>query len=117
VDLNHAMAEPVEDGDLNHVTAAGTAEGPKAAEAKRVRDAAAGLVSQALILPILKQIRRSPWGTNPIFGGGMGEKAFGPEFDMQIADRIARSPRMGATNALTERLMKRTTVQGLDVNG
>jgi hypothetical protein len=78
---------------------------------KKAEDAAAGLVSNALILPILKQIRRSPWGENSVFSGGIGEKTFGPQFDMQLADRIAHSPRLGIKNALADRLMKRTAAK------
>jgi len=69
--------------------------------------AAAGLVSNALILPILKQIRRSPFGENTVFSGGNGEKMFGPQFDMQLADRIAQSPRLGIKNVLADRMMKK----------
>jgi hypothetical protein len=85
---------------------------------KRVEDAAAGLVAQALILPMLKQVRRSTLGGKGPFSPGIAEKSFGPEFDMQLADRIAHSPRMAATQGLTDRLMKRTAPEkALDVNG
>lgn len=80
-----------------------------AAEAHaKAEKAAAGLVSNALILPILKQVRRSSFGENSVFSGGNGEKAFGPEFDMQLADRIAQSPRLGVREALVKRLEKRS---------
>ena len=91
---------------------------------KKAEAAAAGLVSNALILPVLKQLRRSPWGGESVFSGGNGEKSFGPQFDMQLADRIASSPRLGVKNALADRLMKRglekqtaATNKGFDVNG
>ena len=74
---------------------------------KQAEDAAAGLVSQALILPILQQLRRSPFNTKGPFSAGTGEKTFGPQFDMQLADRIAHSPRLGVKNALADRIMKR----------
>ena len=61
----------------------------------KAEKAAEGLISNALILPILKQVRRSSFGENSVFSGGNGEKAFGPEFDMQLSDRIAQSPRLG----------------------
>lgn len=99
-----------------------------AAEAHaKAEKAAAGLVSNALILPILKQVRRSSFGENSIFSGGNGEKAFGPEFDMQLADRIAQSPRLGVREALVKRLEKRSPTTAvnngmkvasrIDVNG
>jgi hypothetical protein len=90
---------------------------------KEAHEAAAGLVSMALIMPILKQIRRSQFNTEGPFSPGTGEKAFGPEFDMQISNRIAHSPRLGVTEALTQRLLKRGTpakaasLKGLNVNG
>jgi hypothetical protein len=74
---------------------------------EQAEKAAGDLVSNALILPMLKQLRRSVWGENTVFSRGMGEKAFGPQFDMQISDRIAHSPRLGLKTALTERLLKR----------
>jgi hypothetical protein len=97
----------------------------------KAEKAAEGLVSNALILPILKQVRRSAFAQNDVFSGGNGEKAFGPEFDMQLSDRIAKSPRLGVKNALVARLEKHqgvtpktkpvtTTVKTngkLDVNG
>jgi Rod binding domain-containing protein len=78
----------------------------EAARRKDAEDAAAGLVSNALILPILKQLRRSSFGENTAFSPGIGEKAFGPEFDMQLADRIAHSPSLGIKNALAKRMLK-----------
>src|SRR4051812_30890758 len=73
---------------------------------KEAEDAAAGLVSEALILPIFKQLRRSMEQTKGPFSPGIAEKAFGPRFDMQLADRIAHSPRLGVKNALADRLLK-----------
>jgi hypothetical protein len=75
---------------------------------ERTKKVAGDLVANALILPIMKQIRRSVWAKDSRFTGGIGEKTFGPEFDMQIADRIAHSPRMSVTNSLAQRLMART---------
>jgi len=85
----------------------------QAAQAKKpltiteARKVAGDLVSNALIMPLLKQIRRDPFGQNTIFSPGTGEKAFGPEFDMQLADRIAHSPKMTVTDALAQRLATR----------
>ena len=91
-----------------------------AARRKQAEEAATGLVSQALILPILKQIRRSPFNGEGPFSPGTGEKTFGPEFDMQIADRIAQSPKLGIKKALADRLMKHggpVAQQKVDVRG
>ncbi len=80
----------------------------------KTEKAAEGLISNALILPILKQVRRSAFAENDVFSGGNGEKTFGPEFDMQLADRIAKSPRLGIKTALVAKIEKH---QRLDVNG
>ena len=87
---------------------------------KQAEEAAAGLVSQALILPILKQVRRSPFNLKGPFSAGNGEKTFGPQFDIQISDRIAHSPRLGIKNALADKIMKRglaSVKKGLNVHG
>src|SRR5262245_24395995 len=91
----------------------------------RAQHAAEGLVSAALILPVLKQIRRSPFNQEGPFSPGIAEKTFGPEFDMQLADRIARSPRLGVTQALTKGMMSRAPLpkashhktESLDLHG
>ena len=83
-------------------------------------EAATGLVSQALILPVLKQIRRSPFNQEGPLSPGIGEKTFGTQFDIAIADRIAQSPRLGIKKALADRLMTRgqkTAKTKLDVHG
>jgi hypothetical protein len=92
----------------------------------KLRKVAGDLVANALILPVLKQNRRSVWSQNSLFSGGTGEKTFGPQFDMQLADRIAHSPRMGVTAAVANRLAAReqrvhpnvaARSQGVDVHG
>jgi hypothetical protein len=91
--------------------------------AKEARKAAEGLVSHALILPMLKQVRQSTFNKNGLFSPGDGEKTFGPEFDIEIADRIAQSPKMTLSTALANRLQARRPVktqgktQGVDVRG
>jgi len=79
----------------------------KASKEKEADQAATGLVANALILPILKQVRRSMSNMEGPFSPGNGEKTFGPEFDMQLADRIAQSPNLGVKKALVQRLIKR----------
>jgi hypothetical protein len=99
------------------------ANGEDADRRAQAEKAAAGLVSAALILPVLKQLRRSPWGDKGPFSPGNAEKSFGPQFDMQLADRLSNSPRLGVTKALADRIMKRgmpktaAAAKGLDVHG
>ena len=118
---------------LSHQSERGAAVAERAGEelAKRheqAEKAAGDLISNALILPMLKQLRRSPWGENTVFSRGIGEKTFGPQFDMHISDRIAHSPRLGLKTALTQKLLDRGSAatatgssslegKGLDVNG
>jgi hypothetical protein len=89
------------------LTRQGGASTPAAKAHAKAEKAAGDLVANALILPLLKQVRRSPWGENSVFSGGIGEKSFGPQFDIQIADHLAHSPRMAVTQVLTARLEKR----------
>jgi hypothetical protein len=93
---------------LSNASAQATPAAEEESKRRQQAEKAAGdLVSNALIMPMLKQLRRSVWGENTVFSRGIGEKAFGPQFDMQISDRIAHSPRLGLKTALTERLLKR----------
>jgi hypothetical protein len=99
---------------------------------KQAAEKTAGdLVSTALILPVLKQLRRGSLNHNPVFGGGDGEKTFGPLFDTQIADRIAQSPNLPIRQSLADRMLNRgkvidrrpaalkakTATQGINVHG
>ncbi len=103
-------------------SAAQTQATDAASQHDKAEKAAEGLVSNALILPILKQLRRSTEEQKGVFSGGNGEKTFGPQFDMQLADRIAQSPRLGIKKALADRMMKKgpqaaLKKTGLDVHG
>ncbi|HVS72425.1 MAG TPA: hypothetical protein VHQ47_14310 [Phycisphaerae bacterium] len=112
------FAAALQQAKAPELTAAEAAARKKAHE--QAENAAGGLVANALILPILKQVRRSPWSQNNVFSGGNGEKTFGPVFDMQIADRLAHSPNMAVTHVLAKRLEKRAATNGktkLDVHG
>ena len=52
-----------------------------------VRRAIEQLVAQALVLPLLKQVRQDPFKT-PLMHGGMGENMFGAQLDQILADRL-----------------------------
>jgi len=70
------------------------AEGPaaRAADADQARESAEQLIGMALILPLLKQARQSPFKSERMHGG-FGEDAFASQLDQTLADRIAK--RMG----------------------
>ncbi|MBM4113798.1 MAG: hypothetical protein FJ253_10610 [Phycisphaerae bacterium] len=80
------------------------------AEARRdgeIRDAARALTSQALVLPVLQQLRAGSLAWGP-FRDNEAAKAFAPLLDQAISDRIAASPRLGVTERIEERLRART---------
>lgn len=68
--------------------------------------AARVLTAQALVAPILKELRANSNAWGP-FAAGDAEKSFGPMLDLAIADRIAASPRLGVATILEERLRAR----------
>jgi len=68
--------------------------------------AARALTAQALVAPILKELRANSNAWGP-FAAGDAEKSFGPMLDLAIADRIAASPRLGVATILEERLRAR----------
>jgi Rod binding domain-containing protein len=85
---------------------------PEQTPEEQARKAAAGLVSQALILPMLEQVRREASEVKTPFTPSNGENVFGTQFDQVIADHIANSSRMTVTNSLATRLMKAKTAAG-----
>lgn len=71
---------------------AGALASPAADEEDGARDAAEQLIGMALVLPLLKQARESPFKSERMHGG-FGEDAFASQLDQTLADRIAK--RMG----------------------
>lgn len=78
----------------------------RATRAADVRTAARSLTAQTLVLPILKELRASSTAWGP-FAAGDAEKAFRPMLDLEIADRIAASPRLPVARMIEERLVAR----------
>ena len=68
--------------------------------------AARTLTAQALILPILKELRSGSMAWGP-FKAGDAEKSFGPMLDTELADRMAASPRLPVASAIEARLRVR----------
>lgn len=71
------------------------------AEPSDTRESAEELVGMALILPLLKQARQSPFQSERMHGG-FGEDAFTAQLDEQLADTVAK--RVGGP--LVESLMR-----------
>ena len=79
---------------------------PRGDFAATARDAAARLVSSALVLPILESLRDTPFLEGP-FAPGHAERRFGPLLDMHLADRITTASGFGLVDAITHRLEAR----------
>ncbi len=80
------------------------------AQAKRdeqIHAAAQAITSQALVLPILRELRAGSLAWGP-FRANEAEKGFAPLLDQAIADRIASSPRLGVAERIEARLRART---------
>ncbi|MBU0616149.1 MAG: hypothetical protein KKI02_00365 [Planctomycetes bacterium] len=77
---------------------------PDARDPNVAREAASLLTSQLFFAPLLAEMRKLPFGKE--FGhGGRMEDAFGEQWDMRIADTVARSDR-GLTAQLAEKLIR-----------
>lgn len=72
-----------------------------------IRHAARALTAQALVAPILKELRANSTAWGP-FRAGDAERTFGPMLDLAMADRIASSPRLGVAERIEARLRART---------
>jgi len=77
-----------------------------ARRADEITAAARSLTAQALVAPILKELRSNSIAWGP-FGAGDAEKTFGPMLDLKLADRIAASPRLPVAAAIEARLRAR----------
>ena len=94
--LNDATAAP----------AASTSEARQAVESDRksqIRESAEKLVASAFVLPMLQQLRESPFETE-MFAPGQGEKLFRQRLDTMLADRIAGSPGFPLVDTLVDRM-------------
>lgn len=88
------------------------------------KQAAQQFVSTALVLPLLKQMRSSPFKSDYLHGG-QGEDAFGPQLDQILADRIVErmstpakvsddartTPGLGLVDAVYRRIMRQADHQ------
>jgi Rod binding domain-containing protein len=77
------------------------------------RDAAEQLITQSLILPLLKQLRSTNQSAPP-FAPSAGERQFGALGDAQLAQRITRASHFPLVDRLAQDLLKRA---GVDVSG
>lgn len=80
------------------------------AKDQKLRHASEQLVADALIQPVLKQMRDSPFRVK-MFQGGQAAKAFEQQLDMILSDRIVHSARFPIVNAVYKSLSKRGAAQ------
>lgn len=73
--------------------------------ARRARAAAEEFVAQALVLPILKEVRESNTAPPP-FGPGPYEKNIGSLFDAEIASRMVKAQRFSIVDAVARNLLR-----------
>lgn len=87
--------------------AAGDADAVREKADKRrgeFREAAGQLVAAAFILPLLAETRKSSMNTD-LFGGGMGQDAMRQKLDVELAERLATSPKFPIVDAMVDRYM------------
>jgi Rod binding domain-containing protein len=84
---------------------------PDKAQIERAREAAEGLVSTSLIIPILKQVRESN-NAAPPFGPTQAEKQFGALLDNQLADEIAHAAQFPIVDRMVEQFTRNLAQTG-----
>lgn len=78
--------------------------------ASRAREAAEGFVAQALVLPVLRQLRSSNQASAP-FAPGAYERQFAGLLDQDIAQRIVRARGFGLVDTVVARLTKAVSTE------
>ena len=77
-----------------------SAELDEAAEKqKKARESADQLIASAFVLPVLQEVRNSPFKVE-MFSGGRAEEVFGQQLDVILAERITQSAGFGLSEAL-----------------
>ncbi|HAI10919.1 MAG TPA: hypothetical protein DCM28_04400 [Phycisphaerales bacterium] len=72
-----------------------------------IRQAAQQLVSSALILPMLQQVRESSLKSE-LFHGGFSEDAFGAQLDTELADRMVAKSNFPIVDAIYRKMTGQT---------
>ncbi|MAX26904.1 MAG: hypothetical protein CMJ19_20615 [Phycisphaeraceae bacterium] len=84
---------------------------------REIREAAQQLVSSALILPMLAQIRESSLKSE-LFHGGFTEDAFGSQLDTELADRMVAKSNFPIVDAIYRKMTGQTDakITGKELN-
>ena len=96
-----AAPTPRFDSLVRQAGSADGAYGPAAEEP--AREAAEELVAFALVMPMMKMARNSPFKSE-LFHGGRGEKAFGNRLDQLLARRIVGGSNLPVVDAVHRQL-------------
>jgi Rod binding domain-containing protein len=75
---------------------------------EKVRAAAEQLVASTFILPLLAQMRDSPFKSE-LLHGGKGEDAFGAQLDTQFADRIVQSGNFKLVDQIEQQMLRQSS--------
>lgn len=81
------------------------------AQKQDIRHAAQQLVSSALILPMLSQIRDSALKSD-LFDGGFMESAFGAQLDTELADRMVAKSNFPIVDAIYRKMIGQQDTSG-----
>lgn len=97
----------------------GTAQAANMSDKQKdeVRHAAEQLVSSALILPMLQQIRETSLKSD-LFHGGFSEDAFGAQLDTELADRMVAKSNFAIVDAIYRKMTGQNNVapKGKEIN-
>lgn len=86
-----------------------------AVEQEDAREAAEQLVSTALIMPLLKEMRDQPLDSD-LFGDSMAEDAFRQRLDQQFADRMVRGTNFPLVDHIYQAVSRSASQRGTEVN-
>lgn len=78
-------------------------------------ETASKLLASMFFKPLLAEMRKMPFGQK-FAGGGRTEEIFGEQFDIRIADAVARSDPGGITSKLSAKLVRRANSSAVDRN-
>lgn len=99
-----------------------SAQGKVDGRKEQARKAAEQLVSTALVVPLLRQMRQDPFRTE-LFHGGQAEETFGSQLDQIFADRTVQGANFPLVSAIEKQLLARmermtsTTPNQVNVHG
>jgi len=95
---------------FSQVLSRSSGDRPGATPESKTREAAAQLVSTALVQPILERLRASNQAAAP-FAPNQAERTFGALLDTELAQRLTQSGNWPLVDAVASRLLRRQASQ------